>query len=111
MVRLHTGDPSIYGAIKEQMDLLDEHGIKYSVVPGVSSFCGAAAALNAEYTLPNVSQTVILSRMEGRTPVPPDEEISKLASHKASLVLFLTSSLISQLIEKLIAGGYKPETP
>lgn len=111
MVRLHTGDPSIYGAIKEQMDMLDEHKIGYLVVPGVSSFCGAAAALNVEYTLPNVSQTVILSRMEGRTPVPADEEISKLASHKASLVLFLTSSLIGQLSDKLLIGGYKVTTP
>ena len=111
MVRLHTGDPSIYGAIKEQMDLLDENKIEYSVVPGVSSFCGAAAALNVEYTLPNVSQTVILSRMEGRTPVPADEEIAKLASHKASLVLFLTSSLIEQLSVKLIDGGYTADTP
>jgi len=111
MVRLHTGDPSIYGAIKEQMDLLDENKIEYSVVPGVSSFCGAAAALNVEYTLPNVSQTVILSRMEGRTPVPADEEIAKLASHKASMVLFLTSSLIEQLSVKLIDGGYTADTP
>lgn len=111
LVRLHTGDPSIYGAIKEQMDMLEEHSIDYSVVPGVSSFCGAAAALNAEFTLPGVSQTVILSRMEGRTPVPSEEEIVKLASHKASLVLFLTSSLIDKLTSKLIEGGYRPETP
>ncbi len=111
IVRLHTGDPSIYGAIREQMDLLDAHDMEYSVVPGVSSFCGAAAALNAEYTLPDVSQTVILSRMEGRTSVPDDEEISKLASHKASMVLFLTSSMVEQLSKKLIEGGYQEETP
>ncbi len=111
LVRLHTGDPSIYGAIREQMDLLIEQGIKYEVVPGVSSFCGAAAALNAEFTLPGVSQTVILSRMEGRTPVPPQEEISKLASHQASMVLFLTSSLIDQLAVRLMEGGYKEDTP
>jgi precorrin-4/cobalt-precorrin-4 C11-methyltransferase len=111
LVRLHTGDPSIYGAIREQMDLLDEHHIEYEVVPGVSSFCGAAAALKAEYTLPGVSQTVILSRMEGRTPVPDAEEITKLASHHSSLVLFLTSSLIEQLADKLIAGGYRSDTP
>ncbi|MEN8904347.1 MAG: precorrin-4 C(11)-methyltransferase [Clostridiales bacterium] len=110
-VRLHTGDSSIYGAIREQMDILDEYNIKYCVVPGVSSFCGAAAALNVEYTLPKVSQTVILSRMEGRTSVPPDEEISKLASHKASMVLFLTSSMIEELSKKLILGGYLFETP
>ena len=92
VVRLHTGDPSIYGAIREQMDVLDEQGIAYDVCPGVSSFCGAAAALHAEYTLPDVSQTVILSRMAGRTPVPERESIRKLA-------------------EELIAGGYAPETP
>lgn len=111
MVRLHTGDPSIYGAIREQMDLLDEHQIEYSVVPGVSSFCGAAAALGAEFTLPGVSQSVILSRMEGRTAVPKEEEISKLATHKASMVLFLTSSLIDQLAGELIKGGYSKSTP
>lgn len=111
IVRLHTGDPSIYGAIREQMDLLDDHQIKYSVVPGVSSFCGAAAALNAEFTLPGVSQSVILSRMEGRTSVPKEEEISKLASHKASMVLFLTSSLVEQLSKELIKGGYEAGTP
>jgi len=111
VVRLHSGDPSMYGAINEQMRLLDEHKIKYSVVPGVSSFCGAAAALNVEYTLPGVSQTVILTRMEGRTPVPQDEEITKLASHKSSMVLFLTSSMIGLLGKKLVKGGYSPETP
>lgn len=111
MVRLHTGDPSIYGAIREQMDLLDKHNISYCVVPGVSSFCGAAAALNAEFTLPNVSQSVILSRMEGRTPVPEGEQIAKLAEHKTSLVLFLTSSLIDKLAGELIKGGYKKDTP
>lgn len=110
-VRLHTGDPSIYGAIREQMDLLIEKGIEYTVVPGVSSFCGAAAALKAEYTLPDVSQTVILTRMEGRTPVPEKEEISKLASHQASMALFLSSSLLEELSSRLIAGGYKEDTP
>ncbi|TYQ12737.1 UNVERIFIED_CONTAM: cobalt-precorrin 4 C11-methyltransferase [Acetivibrio alkalicellulosi] len=111
MVRLHTGDPSIYGAIKEQMDLLDKHNISYSVVPGVSSFCGAAASLNVEFTLPGVSQSVILSRMEGRTPVPELEQIQKLASHKTSMVLFLTSSLIDKLTRELIEGGYTENTP
>ncbi|WP_010249599.1 precorrin-4 C(11)-methyltransferase [Acetivibrio cellulolyticus] len=111
VVRLHTGDPSIYGAIREQMDLLDKNNIEYCVVPGVSSFCGAASVLNAEYTLPDISQTVVLSRMEGRTPVPPDEDIVKLASHKASMVLFLTSSMIEPLSKKLVEGGYKAETP
>lgn len=111
LVRLHTGDPSIYGAIKEQMELLDKHEIPYNVVPGVSSFCGAAAVLNAEFTLPGVSQTVILSRMEGRTPVPKDEDIERLASHKASMVLFLTTSMLEKLAEKLVKGGYEPGTP
>lgn len=110
-VRLHTGDPSIYGAIREQMDMLAERGIEYTVVPGVSSFCGAAAALKAEYTLPEVSQTVILTRMEGRTPVPQKEEISKLASHQASMALFLSSSLLEELSSKLIEGGYRSNTP
>ena len=111
IVRLHTGDPSIYGAIREQMDLLSEKGIEYSVVPGVSSFCGAAAALKAEYTLPDVSQTVILTRMEGRTPVPEKEEISRLAAHQASMVIFLSSSMLEKLSDRLLAGGYSPDTP
>ena len=111
LVRLHTGDPSIYGAIREQMDLLDKHKISYSVVPGVSSFCGAAAALNAELTLPNVSQTVILTRQEGRTPVPAGEELSKLASHRASMALFLSSSMLESVSAKLIKGGYTADTP
>lgn len=110
-VRLHTGDPSIYGAIREQMDLLDEENISYDVVPGVSSFCGAAAALKAEYTLPDVSQTVIITRMAGRTPVPEKEEISLLASHQATMAIFLSTGLLEPLRERLIAGGYKDETP
>ena len=93
-VRLHTGDPSLYGAHREQMDLLDEAGIGYDVVPGVSSFCGAAAALNAEYTLPNVSQSVIITRMEGRTPVPDGEKLRKMASHGCTLVLFLPAAIV-----------------
>ncbi|NCB72363.1 MAG: cobalt-precorrin-4 C(11)-methyltransferase, partial [Clostridia bacterium] len=87
VVRLHTGDPSIYGAIREQIDMLEELKIDYKVCPGVSSFCGAAAALGAEYTLPGVSQSVILTRMEGRTPVPPKEEISLMAAHQATMVI------------------------
>lgn len=111
IVRLHTGDPSIYGAIKEQMDILEKMNLEFDVVPGVSSFCGAAAALRAEYTLPNVSQTVILTRMEGRTPVPEKEKIRLLASHRATMVLFLTSSLIKELVEELLIGGYTEKTP
>lgn len=110
-VRLHTGDSSIYGAIREQMDILEKLGIKYSVVPGVSSFCGAAASINAEYTLPDVSQTVIITRMEGRTPVPERESIRSLAAHKSTMVLFLSSGLTEKLSAELIAGGYEPETP
>ncbi len=111
VVRLHTGDPCIYGAIREQMDLLDEQGVSYEVVPGVSSFIGAAAAVKAEYTLPNVSQTVILTRMAGRTPVPDKEDIEKLASHGATMVVFLSASMLDELSKKLVQGGYRPDTP
>ena len=110
-VRLHTGDPCLYGAIREQMDVLDEKGIEYDYTPGVSSFCGAASALNLEYTLPDVSQTVIITRMAGRTPVPEKEEIAKLASHGATMVVFLSTGLLEQLSQRLIAGGYTADTP
>lgn len=110
-VRLHTGDPSLYGAIREQMDRLDELGIKYAICPGVSSFCGAAAALRAEYTLPDVSQTVIITRMAGRTPVPEKESIAALAAHNATMVIFLSTGLLKELSAELIRGGYKPDTP
>ena len=111
VVRLHTGDPCVYGAHREQMDELDKLGIPYEVCPGVSSFCGAAAALKAEYTLPNVSQTVILTRMEGRTPVPEKEQIESLAAHGATMVIFLSAGQLEKLSQRLIAGGYAPETP
>lgn len=110
-VRLHTGDPSIYGAIREQMDLLEQKGIPYESCPGVSSFCGAAAALNLEYTLPGISQSVILTRMEGATKVPEGEQLEKLAAHHTTMVLFLSTGMLSQLAEKLIAGGYAANTP
>ncbi len=110
-VRLHTGDPSIYGAIREQMDLLEQKGITYESCPGVSSFCGAAAALNLEYTLPGISQSVILTRMEGATKVPEGEQLEKLAAHHTTMVLFLSTGMLSQLAEKLIAGGYAADTP
>ena len=110
-VRLHTGDPSLYGAIREQMDRLRAEGVEFGVVPGVSSFCAAAAAIPAEYTLPGVSQTLIISRMEGRTPVPAREGIRSLAAHGASMVLFLSSAMLKELADELIAGGYPPETP
>ena len=110
-VRLHTGDSSIYGAVREQFDALEKLGIDYDVCPGVSAFCGAAAALRAEYTLPNVSQTVIITRAAGRTPVPERESIRALAAHHATMVLFLSTSLTKQLQSDLLAGGYEAETP
>jgi precorrin-4/cobalt-precorrin-4 C11-methyltransferase len=110
-VRLHTGDPSIYGAIREQMDRLDILKIPYEICPGVSSFCGAASVLKAEYTLPDVSQTVIITRMAGRTPVPEKEKISSLATHGATMVLFLSTGMLAELSQELIKGGYSPETP
>lgn len=111
VVRLHTGDPCLYGAIAEQMRELDKLGLAYEVVPGVSSFCGAAAALRAEYTLPNVSQTVIITRAAGRTPVPERESIRSLAAHQATMVLFLSTSLTEKLQGELLAGGYGETTP
>ena len=111
-VRLHTGDPCLYGAIREQMDLLDADGIAYDYTPGVSSFCGAAAALKAEYTLPSVSQSVIITRMEGRTPVPEKEAMRSMASHGCSMVIFLSTGLLDALTDELIAGGtYTTNTP
>ena len=111
-VRLHTGDPCLYGAIREQMDVLDAEGIPYDDTPGVSSFCGAAAALNAEYTLPTVSQTVIITRMEGRTPVPEKEKLASLAAHGATMVIFLSIGLVDKVQQALLEGGaYTPDTP
>lgn len=110
-VRLHTGDSSIYGAVREQFDELESLGIEYDVTPGVSSFCGAAASLKAEYTLPGVSQTVIISRAAGKTPVPERESIASLARHGATMVLFLSTSLTEKLQSELIEGGYSPDTP
>lgn len=110
-VRLHTGDPCIYGAIREQMDILDEKGIAYDSCPGVSSFCGAASALNLEYTLPGVSQSVIITRMAGRTPVPERESIASFAAHHATMVIFLSTGMLKKLSEELIKGGYEADTP
>ena len=110
-VRLHTGDPSLSGAIREQMDRLDELEIAYDVTPGVSSFSGAAAALEAEYTLPEVSQSVIITRMAGRTPVPEREKLSKMASHGCTMVLFLSTGLLEDVERELMEGGYEPDTP
>ena len=110
-VRLHTGDPSLYGAIREQMDRLDQLGLSYDVTPGVSSFSGAAAALEAEYTLPDVSQSVIITRMAGRTPVPEGEKLAKMASHGCTMVLFLSTGLLEEVERELMEGGYPPDTP
>lgn len=110
-VRMHTGDSSIYGAVREQFDELEKLNISYDVCPGVSAFCGAAASLKAEYTLPDVSQTVIISRMEGRTPMPEREQIRALAAHQSTMVLFLSTSLLDGLQAELIEGGYAPDTP
>lgn len=111
IVRLHTGDPAIYGAIQEQMDRLKELDITYAVVPGVSSFLATAAALKQEYTLPNVSQTVIITRMEGRTPMPPKEKLGMLAAHEATMCIFLSVQMIDRVVEELVKGGYSPKTP
>lgn len=111
IVRLHSGDPSLYGAIREQMDALEKEKIEFEIVPGVSSICGAAAALKVEYTLPDVSQTVIITRMAGRTPVPQKESIQRLASHEATMVIFLSTGMLQELEIQLIEGGYFPETP
>ena len=110
-VRLHTGDPSLYGAIREQMDRLLALGIQFEICPGVSSFCGAAAPLKAEYTLPGVSQTVIITRMAGRTDVPVAESIEALAAHGSTMVIFLSAGMTGELSRKLISGGYSHETP
>ena len=110
-VRLHTGDPCIYCAVREQMDILDEKGIPYDSCPGVSSFCGAASALNLEYTLPEISQSVIITRMEGRTPVPAKESIQSFAAHQATMVIFLSTGMLEELSRRLIEGGYREDTP
>ena len=110
-VRLHTGDPCLYGAIREQMDELKPRGIDYDITPGVSSFCGAAAAAEAEYTLPGISQTVIITRMAGRTPVPERESMVSLAQHGATMVVFLSSGLLTKVQEALLEGAYTEKTP
>ena len=110
-VRLHTGDSSIYGAVREQMDALDELGIPYESCPGVSACFGAAASLNLEYTLPGVSQTLIITRMEGRTGVPQKESIESLAAHQASMAIYLSTGMLRELSRRLIVGGYAPDTP
>ena len=110
-VRLHTGDSSIYGAVREQFDELEKLQISYDVCPGVSAFCGAAAALKAEYTLPDVSQTVIITRMAGRTAVPEKESIESFAAHHASMAIYLSTGMLEELSRRLVNGGYEPDTP
>ena len=110
IVRLHTGEPSIYGAIREQMDLLDKEGIAYESCPGVSACFGAAASLDLEYTLPDVSQTLIITRLEGRTKVPEKEQIELLASHGASMAIYLSAGMLDELSKRLVKGGYSPDT-
>lgn len=110
-VRLHTGDSSIYGAVREQFDQLIPRGIEFDVTPGVSAFCGAAASLKQEFTLPEVSQTVIITRQSGRTAVPERESIRSLAAHRATMVLYLSTGLTEKLQEELLAGGYPGATP
>lgn len=110
-VRLHTGDPSVYGALREQMDILSAKGLLFDIVPGVSSFCAAAAAVQAEYTLPDVSQSVIITRMEGRTPVPSRQKIADYAAHGATMVIFLSTGMLDKLQTELTVGGYGEETP
>jgi precorrin-4/cobalt-precorrin-4 C11-methyltransferase len=111
VVRLHTGDPSIYGAIREQIDRLGALGIEFDITPGVSSFCAAAASLKAEYTLPNVSQSVTITRMAGKTPVPERESIRSFAAHKATMLVFLSAGMTEKLQEELLLGGYEKDTP
>lgn len=110
-VRLHTGEPSIYGAVREQMDELDRLGISYESCPGVSACFGAAASLNLEYTLPGISQSLIITRMEGRTKVPEKESIESFAAHQASMAIYLSTGMLKELSERLVAGGYRKETP
>ncbi|MGI6220578.1 MAG: precorrin-4 C(11)-methyltransferase [Coriobacteriales bacterium] len=111
VVRLHTGDPCLYGAIREQMDALDDQGVDYDYTPGVSSFSGAAAALREEYTVPGVSQSVIITRMAGRTPVPAGEDMASLAAHGCSMVVFLSTGLLDELTAELVKGAYDADTP
>ena len=111
IVRLHTGDQSVYGAVREQMDALDELGISYESCPGVSACFGAAASLNLEYTLPEISQSLIITRMAGKTGVPEKESIESFAAHQATMAIYLSTGMLGELSERLIAGGYRKDTP
>lgn len=109
--RLHTGDPSLYGAVREQMDALSELNISYETCPGVTAAFGAAAALDLEYTLPGITQSLVLTRMAGRTEVPEKESIESFAAHGASMAIYLSAGMLDELARRLIAGGYDPRTP
>ena len=111
IVRLHTGEPSIYGAVREQLDELDKLGISYESCPGVSACFGAAASLNMEYTLPGISQSLIITRMEGKTKVPEKESIESFAAHQTSMAIYLSTGMLKELSEKLVNGGYSKNTP
>jgi precorrin-4/cobalt-precorrin-4 C11-methyltransferase len=111
VIRLHDGDPSIYGAIKEQIDSLEQKGISSIVVPGVTAFLASAAALGIQLTLPGVTQTIIVTRAESRTKVPTREKISELAKHKATMIFYLSVHLLSNIVKEAMAGGYKKSTP
>ncbi|MDO8636171.1 MAG: precorrin-4 C(11)-methyltransferase [Dehalococcoidia bacterium] len=111
VARVHSGDPSIFGAVMEQMAILDEAGVNYEVVPGVSSFSAAAASLKVEYTMPEVAQTIIITRREGRTPVPERENLKALASHGSSMAIFLSVGMIKEVVRELLEGGYPADTP
>lgn len=111
IVRLHTGDQSVYGAVREQMDALDELGISYESCPGVSACFGAAASLNLEYTLPEISQSLIITRMAGKTGVPEKESIESFAAHQATMAIYLSTGMLGELSQRLIAGGYRKDTP
>lgn len=111
VVRLHTGDFSIYGALREQIERLNAEGIEYALIPGVSSFLGAASSLGIEYTVPEISQSVIVTRIEGRTPVPPLESLESFAAHQTSMAIFLSAARIEDVTDRLITGGYPEDTP
>lgn len=111
IVRLHTGEPSLYGAVREQMDRLDELGIGYESCPGVSACFGAAASMNVEFTLPGISQSLIITRVEGKTKVPALEQLEQLAEHQTSMAIYLSSTLVEEVVKRLLQGGYAPDTP
>ena len=111
VIRLHTGDPAVYGATMEQVAMLKKHGVGYEIIPGVSSVFASAAAVGAELTIPDLTQTLILTRAEGRTPVPDREKLQDLASHHCTLALFLSATLTKKVVKELVAAGWSEDTP